>query len=74
MSNCPDCGGSDGNHFDDCPYEGTGGGYSGGPGGVFCIQILVGIAILLALKFPILGLIMFVVLTWRVITGGGKHT
>ncbi len=67
MGDCPECGGSGGNHFDDCSYDGTGGGHSGGPGSVFCIQILIGIAILLALKFPILGLIMFAALTWKVI-------
>ena len=44
MGNCPDCGGSGGNHYNDCPYDGTGGGYSGGPGEVFGLQILIGIA------------------------------
>lgn len=28
--NCPDCGGSDGNHFSDCVYDGTDGAYGGG--------------------------------------------
>ena len=38
MGNCPDCGGSGGNHYNDCSYDGTGGGYSGGPrrGKRFC--------------------------------------
>lgn len=26
--NCPDCGGSDGHHYNDCIYDGTSGGYS----------------------------------------------
>ena len=26
MGNCPDCGGSGGNHYNDCSYDGTGGG------------------------------------------------
>lgn len=28
--NCSDCGGSDGNHFNDCVYDGTDGAYGGG--------------------------------------------
>ena len=67
MGDCPECGGSGGNHFDDCSYDGTGGGHSGGPGSVFCIQILIGIAILLGLRYPILGPIMIVVFAWKVI-------
>ena len=68
MGNCPDCGGNGGNHYNDCPYDGTDGGSSGGLGDVFCMQILTGLAILLGLRYPILGLIMIVVFTWKVIT------
>ncbi len=68
MGNCPDCGGSGGNHYNDCPYDGNGGGHSGGLGEVFGLQILVGLAILLGLRYPILGLIMIVVFIWKVIT------
>ena len=68
MSNCPDCGDSGGNHYNDCSYDGTGGRHYGGPGSVLGIQILIGIAILLGLRYPILGLIMIVVFMWKVIT------
>lgn len=59
---CPDCGGMDGNHFSDCPYDGTGGGRrsSGGKGPsffkyiVFFILGLIGVSFLVSLTEEVL--------------------
>ena len=55
MCYCPDCGGSGGNRYNDCSYDGTGGRHYGGPGSVLGIQILIGIATLLGLRYPDIG-------------------
>ena len=57
MHDCPNCGGSDGNHFGDCIYDGAGGNSSlgGSLGGKLVFAGFCVVGVLLAVVFPPLG-------------------
>ncbi len=67
--NCPDCGGSDGWHYSDCVYDGTGGGGyrrsskrpSGGSGNKFIFFFI--LALLIGYGFnELIGTIIMIIL------------